>query len=65
MAKAKPFTISKRFEIWVDTTITAPDFEAAVAEGKQMKIDDFIKFKPGTNHNSSDELTGFGVHENY
>ena len=63
--KVKTYTINKRFTIWVSQDIPAVDFNDAVEKGRKMGIEDFIDLPLATTHNDSEELPGFGVHENF
>lgn len=65
MAKRKRFNVSRRYEVWVDTEITAADFDDAVAQAKQMKLQDFVSATPGTTFNDWTELSGLGVTEQF
>jgi len=53
------------FEVWLETTVRAPDFDSATKVGRAMTMQDFLTVPEQTEVNDTAELPGFQVGEEW
>ena len=63
--KRKKFEVQKRFEVWMAVEISATDFDDAVAQSKELKLDDFLVPACGASCMDYTLLPGTGVIESW
>lgn len=61
----RSFDVQKRFEVWFETTVKAPDIEAALETGKAMKFEDFVDMPDNVQVLGETELSGLKVGETW
>lgn len=61
----KSYLVYKRYDVWVSQTITATDFDDAVAIGRALDIDDFVSRNSGTDYVNVEAMPGFQVGEQF
>lgn len=61
--KLQRFRVQKRFNVWAEIEITAPDIDTALAEAKSLDLTDFFTAKEGVEVNDWSSLLGTGVQE--
>lgn len=64
-AKKQKYTITRRFEVWVDMVIDAKDLDEAYAEAKQSKFTDFFNVTDGAGIVDWEAIPGTGVREEW
>jgi len=61
----KTFSIGKRYSVWVTRDVQAVDLDAAVAQLKEAKFQDFLEVAEGAGLNDYETMQGDSIYEDW